>query len=254
MRYKSQILLVTFLSVNCLLLTACGGGSKNYRPVGASQPKNTTVQQTTIKAGSSSVAIKVDPKAKTTATPEKSTDKKTYYIRPGQHVPQSRSTYTPSPTSRTPINYQSGNNIIISKIAKTVGIHCVRQELTHSRYLDNKQPASRQTFCTYKFPEHCGGNRFSLIESGIRKILIYHDLKSNLNVLDSISLTPSSRAGIWHADDHVASTAQNVSSLFDSASADQIRLVGTLVEPTTQQRQYLTKRYAKAVSETSRCF
>ncbi|MBU2713342.1 hypothetical protein [Zooshikella harenae] len=254
MRYKSQILFGTFLSINCLLIAACGGGSKNYRPVGASQPKNTTVQQTTIKAGSSSVAIKVKPKAETPATPKKSTDNKTYYIRPGQHAPQSKTTYTPSTASRPHINYQSGNSIIISKIAKTVGIHCVRQELTHSRYLDRKQPASRQTFCTYKFPKHCGGNRFSLIESGIRKILIYHDLKSNLNVLDSISLTSNSRAGIWHADDHVASTAQNVSSLFDSDSADQIRLVGTLVEPTTQQRQYLTKRYANAVNETSRCF
>lgn len=266
------------LGLLSLVITGCGTGSKSYRPVGASQPANVVIQtkkpapvsQTSTRTQQSPTTSQQSssyPQQSSTGTTPKSTETDVHYIRPGQKAPGYRSpsstqTSRSTPTSgrysttREPFNGNRPSSYTINKISKTIAVHCTKQLLSQSFYFNRRNTQREpQTFCTYQFPKHCGNYRFSLIESGAKQILVYHDQQLQLNLLDGISLSNQSKAGVWDLDDYVSSAAKDVSSLFSNdANAKQDRLVGRIIQASARDKQLLATNYLKAVNKTASCF
>ncbi|WP_163831904.1 hypothetical protein [Spartinivicinus ruber] len=254
-----------YLAVGLLTIaiSGCGTGSKSYRPVGASKPANVVIQ--TKKPAPVSQADSTQPttSTQTTSRPTESTETDVHYIRPGQSAPDYRrpdTTATNSQplsstsTTRQPFNGNRPSTYTINKISKTVAVHCTKQALSQSFNFNRRSSQQGpQTFCSYQFPKHCGNHRFSLIESGAKQILMFHDQQLQLNLLDSLSLSNQSRAGVWDLDDYVSSTARDVSSLF-SGNAQQDRLVGRIIQASARDKQRLADNYMRAVSQTANCF
>ncbi|MDE1465481.1 hypothetical protein [Spartinivicinus poritis] len=240
-----------YLTVGLLsiVISGCGTGSKSYRPVGASEPANVVVQTKKPTPTRQPQPASSQPETQ----PLQRTESDVHYIRPGQSAPGYREPTTsrrppPSSATRQPFNDRP-SSYTINKISKTVAVHCTKQQL--SQPLQLNRGSTQQTFCSYQFPKHCGNHRFSLIESGAKQILVYHDQQLQLNLLDSLSLSNQSKAGVWDLDDYVSSAVRDVSSLF---SGRQDQLVGRIIQASARDKQQLASNYMRAISQTASCF
>ncbi|MCX4027691.1 hypothetical protein H0A36_23855 [Endozoicomonas sp. SM1973] len=233
-----------------IVISGCGTGAKSYRPVGASEPANVVVQTKKPAPVSQPQPTSSQPETQ----PLQRTESDVHYIRPGQSAPDYRqptSSRRPPPSSATRQPFSNRpSSYTINKISKTVAVHCTKQQLNQP--LQFNRGSTQQTFCSYQFPKHCGNHRFSLIESGAKQILVYHDQQLQLNLLDSLSLSNQSKAGVWDLDDYVSSAASDVSSLFSSGRQDQ--LVGRIIQASARDKQQLASNYMRAVSQTASCF
>lgn len=142
-----------------------------------------------------------------------------------------------------------GHDLTIRKIIQTIRIHCQAQPLSRENQAD-EEPLQ---FCHYQFPDYCGSHRFSLIENAQQTALVYHDRKSQRNILDQVQDSQYAQPGLWDFADQVSVSSpypeQQLYYQF-SGQSTQAWLVG-LNE--SDRAEYGT-RYAKASNETLACF
>jgi len=202
-----------------IILTACTSNVKfddsEYRSVGQTQPLNSTIS---------------NPKELTYKTPEKLK-------------------YEADGYNEKRLNLRYGHNLTIRKIIQTIRIHCTAQPLTNINQPNNEA----LQFCHYQFPNTCGSHRFSLIENAVQTALVYHDRKSQRNILDQIQDEQYAQPGLWDFADQVSVSSpypeQQLYYQFSGKSA-QAWVVGI----NESDRAEFGTRYAKAVNETLACF
>jgi len=209
----------TLITFPLILLTACTSNVKfddsEYRSVGQIQPLNSTI------SNSKEVVYKSPEKLK----------------------------YEADGYNEKRLNLRYGHNLTIRKIIKTIRIHCTAQPLTNTNQPNNEA----LQFCHYQFPNTCGSHRFSLIENVVQTALVYHDRKSQRNILDQIQDEQHAQPGLWDFADQVSVSSpypeQQLYYQFSGKSA-QAWVVGI----NESDRAEFGTRYAKAVNETLACF
>ncbi len=151
--------------------------------------------------------------------------------------------------SERQINLRFGHNLTIRKIIQTIRIHCTAQPLTNTNQPNNKP----LQFCHYQFPNTCGSHRFSLIENTAQTALVYHDRKSQRNILDQVQDEQYAQPGLWDFADQVSVSSpypeQQLYYQFSGQSAH-----AWLVGINDKDRVEYGTLYAKAINETLACF
>jgi hypothetical protein len=185
-----------------------------YRPVGQTKPLNGSIS---------------NPKEKAYTSPETLT-----YEADGYSNQQS-------------LRY--GHDLTIRKIIQTIRIHCTAQPLP----TENKPRKEPLQFCHYQFPNTCGSHRFSLIENSTQTALVYHDRKTQRNILDQVQDSEYAHPGLWDIADQVSVSSpypeQQLYYQFSGKSA-QAWVVGI----NDRDRTEFGTLYAKAINETLACF
>ncbi len=209
----------TLILPSFVLLTACTSNVKfddsEYRSVGQTQPLNSTIS---------------NPKEVVYKSPE-------------------TLKYEADGYSEHQLNLRFGHNLTIRKIIQTIRIHCTAQPLTNTNQ-PNNEPLQ---FCHYQFPNTCGSHRFSLIENSVQTALVYHDRKSQRNILDQVQDEQYAQPGLWDFADQVSVSSpypeQQLYYQFSGQSA-QAWIVGI----NDKDRAEFGTLYAKAINETLACF
>lgn len=224
---------ITLIFFSLIFLSACTSNVKfddsEYRSVGQTQPSNSTL------SNPSEVVYKSPEKLKYEAdgyiNSDFNTDSNTNFKNTRQQT----------------LRY--GHDLSIRKIIQTIRIHCTAQPLTSSNQVDDEV----LQFCHYQFPNTCGSHRFSLIENTSQTALVYHDRKSQRNILDQIRDGQFAHPGLWDFADQVSVSSpypeQQLYYQF-SGKSTQAWVVGI----NDRDRAEFGTLYARAVNETLACF
>ncbi|WP_250654789.1 hypothetical protein [Alkalimarinus coralli] len=156
--------------------------------------------------------------------------------------------YNASSNGHTQLSRRYGHDLTIRKIIQTIRIHCVAQPLTTTS--SGSEPLQ---FCHYQFPNTCGSHRFSLIENSTQTALVYHDRKTQRNILDQVQDSEYAHPGLWDFADQISVSSpypeQQLYYQFSGKSA-QAWVVGL----NDKDRNEFGTLYARAVNETLACF
>lgn len=156
-----------------------------------------------------------------------------------------------------------GSAETISKIIKTAEIHCHKQRYPIQTNSDSFWGPGKGglTQCSYRFPQHCGGHLFSILDYASRSILIYRPPKQNHYIIDSVKGTPKSQPGLWDQDDHLGSNRTNAGYFFQSDYNHAPNLesfnpsgLGWIIKASHQNEREFGALYEQALQETSACF
>lgn len=156
-----------------------------------------------------------------------------------------------------------GQAPIIDKIVKTAEIHCQQQQYPINTTENSFWGKSKGllTQCAYRFPEHCGGHLFSILSYESKSILVFQPPEQTHYVIDTLSGTPKSKAGLWDQDDHLGTSNTNAGYLFQSDYNQNVgreqfnpSSLGWIIKASHQDQRLFGKLYHQAIEETRSCF
>ncbi|MEE2730528.1 MAG: hypothetical protein VYA55_06865 [Pseudomonadota bacterium] len=254
MKATSSVYCGTFFCTlaSACLLTACGTNTKmddgSYRSIGHQPPKQ--VQKYVDEEFESRTG-----NLNTGNVPAPVPDF------PGETTRLSRQGGTTNHLGNHMVRY--GHPGLINKIVKTAQIHCqplAYQINTSENSFWGKDKGTLQQ-CTYQFPKHCGSHQFSIVAYNNKTILIYQPPNQSHYVIDTLSGTPKSQAGLWDQDDHLGSSTTNANYLFQNdynANYQQQAInpvnLGWIIKASHKDEEEFGQRYHRAVEEITGCF
>ncbi|MCG8312683.1 MAG: hypothetical protein MI976_05655 [Pseudomonadales bacterium] len=157
-----------------------------------------------------------------------------------------------------------GHPKIIQKIIKTAQIHCqvVHKKVrsTADGYWGQYSGIFKQ--CVYRFPDHCGGHQFAVLDFNNKKALVYLQENDQRYVIDLIQGTPDARAGLWDMDDRIGTRNTNLGYVFESQynlqstenKRDPALMLGWVIQASASDETSYGRSYHHAIQEVLDCF